>query len=179
MPLIIMLAGPPASGKSTTSRALAATFPRSIHINVDHLRDMVVSGVVHPSTAWGDALVEQLRLARKIATEMAKTYHAAGFTVVIDDFLDPYSRLSEYAELFDMAELRRFVLFPEQLKAHAQNLNRSGPGALQQYLDEGIRIAYEVLNREVPHLVQEGWVVLDTTHNSLEETVARLRALLC
>ena len=64
---IVLIVGAPASGKSTASRGLAARFARSIAINVDDLRSMVVGGVVHPSAVWTDELVEQLHLARQSA----------------------------------------------------------------------------------------------------------------
>jgi predicted kinase len=107
MPPIFLIVGAPATGKSTASRALAAKYPKSIAICVDDLRAMVVSGMVNPSQSWGSALTEQLQLARKCVTEMAKRYHAAGFAVVIDDFYDPYTQLSEYSDLFGMDEVRR------------------------------------------------------------------------
>ena len=47
---VFVIVGPPAVGKSTTSKALAARFPKSLHIPVDDVRTMVVSGLVLPST---------------------------------------------------------------------------------------------------------------------------------
>jgi predicted kinase len=174
---IVLIVGAPASGKSTASRALAATFPKSIAICVDDLRSMVVSGVVHPGAVWSDELAHQLRLARTSAVEMVKIYHAAGFAVIIDDFWDPNTQMSEYQELFDNPVTIRVLLYPEPQKAHAQNLSRSGPGRLQEYLDEGIRIVYADLRKIVDGLEAGGWVILDTTNDSVDDTVARLKAL--
>jgi chloramphenicol 3-O-phosphotransferase len=83
---IFLLVGAPAVGKSSTARALATHFQKSIHISVDSLRDMVVAGLVHPSHNWSQALIEQLRLARTSASQMALAYTKADFVVVIDDF---------------------------------------------------------------------------------------------
>lgn len=177
MPSIFLIVGAPASGKSTASRALAARFPKSIAICVDDLRSMVVSGVVHPSTQWSSELTQQLQLARKSATEMAKTYHAAGYAVAIDDFYDPYTQMSEYRELGAAGELLRVLLYPDPRKAHALNLKRSGPGQSREYLDEGIRAVYAALEGVIDGLAQEGWVVLDTTDDTVDDTAARLFAL--
>ena len=177
MTTIVLIVGAPASGKSTASRALAACFPKSIAIGVDDLRNMVVSGLVHPSTEWSHELTEQLHLARQNATAMALCYHAAGYTVIIDDFWDPQTQMSEYSELFAHTAVRRVLLYPSQQKAHAQNLQRSGPGPLQAYLDEGIKIVYADLNNVVGDLIQQGWQVLDTTADTVAETVARLLAV--
>ena len=86
---LFLLIGPPAVGKSTTSKALAAKFGRSIHIPVDDIRDMVVSGLVLPSLEWNQDLVQQITLARESVIQMGLNYQRAGFAVVVDDFLDP------------------------------------------------------------------------------------------
>src|SRR4028118_2364256 len=97
---IYVVVGPPAAGKSTTSRALCALFGRSVHIPADDLRDMVCSGRVLPSPEWGAEVTHQLALARATAVDMATRYRDAGFTVVIDDFVDP-AHLQEYRGLDD------------------------------------------------------------------------------
>jgi predicted kinase len=177
VPPIVLIVGAPASGKSSASRALAALYPKSIAICVDDIRTMVVSGLALPSADWSPALTEQLQLVRTSVVEMAKIYSAAGFAVVIDDFWDPFTRLSEYDDLFTRSHLKRVLLYPDQQKAHAQNLRRSGPGQIQEYLDDGIRIVYADLNRLVGDLAQDGWTILDTTDDSVEDTAARLYAL--
>ena len=68
---IFLVVGPPAVGKSTTSRSLAAHFPQSIHVPVDDLRDMVVSGLVLPGQDWSAELALQVNLARQSATHSA------------------------------------------------------------------------------------------------------------
>lgn len=174
---IFLIVGAPASGKSTASRALAARFPKSIAICVDELRSMVVSGVVHPSAEWSSELTEQLQLVRKSVTEMTKTYRAAGYAVVIDDFWDPYTQMGEYGDLFGDAEMRRVLLYPDPQRVYDYNRKRNAPGLLRDYLDEGIRLVYEALEGVIDKLAQQGWVVLDTTGDTVEDTAARLFAL--
>lgn len=176
MTAIYLLVGAPASGKTTASRGLAASFPKSIAIPVDDLRGMVVAGLVHPSAEWSDELSAQLRLARSTAAAMASAYADAGYTAVIDDFWDPQSQLAEY-DVLRSAGVRRVILMPEQAQAHAQNLARSGPGQLRDYLDEGIRICYADLHDAAERLRRDGWHILDTTGDTPGATVARLLAL--
>jgi hypothetical protein len=45
---------------------------------------------------------------------------------------------------------------------------------LQAYLDEGIKIVYADLRNVVSGLAHQGWHVLDTTTDTVAETVARL-----
>lgn len=170
---IFLVVGPPAVGKSTTSRALAARFPQSLHIPMDDLRNMVVSGIALPGAVWSAELVQQVSLARATAAYMAIAYQAAGFVVVLDDFWD-YDHLSDYQALFSHPDLRRVVLYPGQAQAHQRNLQRSGESPGRDYIDEGIRLVYQQLNAVVPQLEQEGWLIMDTTALSVEETVTAI-----
>ena len=176
MTQIFLLAGPPAVGKSTTAHALAARFPKSIHIPVDDIRDMVVSGLALPSGAWGQDLIEQLALARAIVAQMAIAYSNAGFAVAIDDFWDSNSRLSEYQALYQRPDLHRIMLFPSQRAAEERNRKRSGPGDGSAYIAAGIRLVYESLQAELPNLERQGWMVVDTTDRSIEATVDHILA---
>ncbi len=170
---IFLVVGPPAVGKSTTSRALAARFPKSIHIPVDDVRNMVVSGIALPGDVWSEDLAQQVTLARSSVVQMAHAYHGAGFVVVIDDFLDPNHR-SDYHALLGHPDLHKIVLFPDQEAAHRRNLQRSGESPARAYIDEGVRTVYRQLGGSVPQLAQEGWLVVDTTTLSVEDTVTEI-----
>ena len=173
---IFLLAGGPSVGKSTTAAALAAQFPRSIHIPVDVLRDMVVTGCALPGADWSQDLVEQLVLARDCAVNMALAYHKAGFAVVIDDFWDPNSGLAEYAALFSQPQVRKILLYPCRDAARARNRQRSGPGGAADYIDDGIRLVYEHLDAVVDDLAAQGWWVLNTTELGVEDVVSSVLA---
>jgi hypothetical protein len=168
---IFLLIGGPAVGKTTAARVLAARFQKCLLIHVDEIRNMVVSGMELPGVNWGSGLVEQLALARKSTAHMAHSYSAAGFTVVIDDFWDPYSHLAEYGDLLTHPQVYKIILIPGQDSAHQRNLQRSGPGPLRDYLDDGIRLVYESLHSISADLQSRGWLLLDTTALSVDETV--------
>ena len=168
---IYLIVGAPAVGKSTTAHALAGRFQKSTHIPVDDVRDMVVSGLVYPGDTWGADLIEQLVLARESVTQMAKTYSKAGFTVVIDDFWDPNSRLREYDALFQGAGFHKILLYPNQQAAEERNRKRSGPNGETDYIAGGIRLVYDNLRTEIENLRREGWMVVDTTDKTIKATV--------
>ena len=86
---IYLLVGSTSAGKSTAARALATSFERGVHVPVDDLRHIVVTGATWPGPDSSEALVRQVALARSAAVRMALDYAAAGFAVVIDDFFDP------------------------------------------------------------------------------------------
>jgi len=131
---------------------------------------MVVSGLALPSLDWNQDLVQQIALARESAIRMALSYRRAGFAVVIDDFLDP-NQLREYRALPGDPGIHRFVLAPDQDTAHARNLRRAGGGPGREYIDEGIRAVYRQLRAASEQLREDGWIVLDTTELSIDETV--------
>jgi predicted kinase len=172
---IFLLSGAPAVGKSTTGDALAAEFPKSIHIRVDDLRDMVVSGLRHPGI-WDAALSEQLALARESAVSMARIYRERGYAVVIDDFYDPHSNLAEYADLMTEAATHRVLLYPSEQAAQQRNLKRAGSEQESEYIGRGVAAVYEYLAVKISDLRQAGWWVIDTTDTSVAETVSAILA---
>ncbi len=170
---IFLIVGPPAVGKSTTSRALAARFSKSIHIPVDDLRMMVVSGLLLPGPEWSDELAQQIALARQSAAWAALKYYQAGFSVVIDDFWDS-EHLTDYQALLDHPHFHKVVLYPRQDAAHQRNRQRSEGSPEVAYIDEGIQIVYRQLKASAVRLAEDGWVVVDTTALSVDETVAAI-----
>jgi DNA polymerase III delta prime subunit len=171
---IFLIAGAPAVGKSTTAHALATKFERSIHISVDDLREMVVSGIVRPGGNWNHSLIEQLTLARQSAMQMAITYNKADFVVVIDDFWDPNSQLLEYGLLFQEPNVHKILLFPSQQVAEERNLQRSGSVEGSQYIADGIRTVYESLKADIRNLENQGWIIADTSEKNVEATVKHI-----
>jgi predicted kinase len=170
---IVLVVGGPAAGKSTTSRALADTWPASIHIPVDDLRHMVRPGLALPAPDWSPELRRQVRLAREAAVRMAVAYSAAGFAVVLDDFWDPY-HLEEYGELLAMPGVHGVVLLPSQDEALRRSRVRS-PDGEDPYIERGVAHAYSVLASVVDDARRDGWLVLDTTDLDVAGTVAAIR----
>ena len=169
-PPIFILIGPPAVGKSSTSRELAARFEKSVHVSVDSLRDMVIGGLLLPNPVWSSALAEQVSLARKNATFITANYQSAGFCVVVDDFLDPNLQ-ADYQDMFTQHTIHKILLFPQQKAAHQRNYVRSNGDASRSYIDEGIRFVYDQMKEMVEDLRQDGWILVDSSEMNLEETV--------
>jgi predicted kinase len=173
---VVLLVGPPAVGKSTAARALCARFDRSIHVPVDDLRTRVLRGYAPPEPAWPASLVEQVRLARESALDTAQRYAAAGFVVVLDDFVDP-PLLREYRALEGRPGVQRAVLAPTRDEARRRCARRELDPHLRQYIEAGIDVAYDVLETAVAPLQQRGYHVLDTSRLTVEATVDRILAL--
>jgi predicted kinase len=76
---LVLLNGPPASGKSTVAGALVAARPLTLRLDVDVVRGLL--------GAWLDDAAEAGRAARRLALVMARAHLAAGHDVVVPQFL--------------------------------------------------------------------------------------------
>ena len=106
-----LITGIPGAGKSTVSREIARQFSRSAHIEVDRVREMVVSGYLRPGQeplAESDA---QLELGVRNAALLADSLMEAGFTPIVDDVVLQL-QLARYREILSRWRLRLVVLAP-------------------------------------------------------------------
>lgn len=84
---VIILTGPPGAGKSTTARALAETFPRSVHLHTDDFWHFIASGAIPPYLPESDAQNQTVMRAIRAA---ALAYAAGGFTTIVDGIIGPW-----------------------------------------------------------------------------------------
>jgi predicted kinase len=172
---IFLVVGPPAVGKSTTSRALAARFSRGIHIEVDRLREQVVAGYALPGEDRMDDLILQVALARRSASRTAIDYAEAGFAVAIDDFTDPHG-MADYTDLLERPGTYAVLLVPSQDEAQRRVIARSGEGEGSAFIRGAIPLVYGDLPPYRERFAREGWLVLDSTDLTVDGTVDAILA---
>jgi len=84
---ILVLSGPPGSGKTTAAASLAAKLPKSVHLESDWFYRAISSGLIPPHTpaagTQNDAIMD-------IATDAAIGYARAGLAVVWDGIVGPW-----------------------------------------------------------------------------------------
>jgi chloramphenicol 3-O-phosphotransferase len=175
-PPIFILTGAPASGKSSVSKALLKHFPYGIHIPVDHLRGMVVSGLSNPIDSWDAETDRQFRLARDSAALIAKTYAQSGFAVVIDDVIFPDQVIDHYDKTLATCEVYKVLLRPTVAVSKARNKGRKIEIDNDQ-LEQIIEPIYKHFAAfDLEKMKKSGWNILDTSQYSIEETVSEIIA---
>jgi predicted kinase len=113
----LILAGGPAVGKSVTARALAEGRPRCAFIDVDDVRQLVVTGAAAP---WeGREGWEQQRLGVTNACSLARNFLAMGIEVVVADVLTPETCDLYRCELPGCLIVHMTVGFPEAMRRAA------------------------------------------------------------
>jgi predicted kinase len=110
------LTGGPAAGKSSTATELAALRPRAAVIEVDDVRQMVVSGGVAP---WkGEEGLRQRHLGVRNACAVAMNILRTDIDVVVTDVLTPESA-ELYRELLTECLIVRIVVSFEEAQRRA------------------------------------------------------------
>jgi predicted kinase len=79
VPNLILLNGPPSSGKSTLAARLVASRPLALNLDIDFVRGLL--------GAWAEAAHDAGLAARKLAIAMATTHLTDGHDVVVPQFL--------------------------------------------------------------------------------------------
>jgi predicted kinase len=165
---IVFITGGPASGKTTISRLVAEHFPKSLHLQVDQLREMMVRGVELPDHGWTDEATRQFQWARSTATHMAQLYAGQGVDVVIDDVCVPPEFADQYSGLFNSTAVHRVLLLPTAEALVERLRQRAGP--YDHFLAEAVPWLYSYL---VP-MSKVGWIVLDSSDWTIDQTVQEL-----
>jgi predicted kinase len=83
---ILLITGPPGSGKTTVARILAAEFERSVHLESDFFFKFISAGYIEP---WKAESREQNEIVMQIVGDAAAGYAAAGYFTIVDGIFIP------------------------------------------------------------------------------------------
>jgi tRNA uridine 5-carbamoylmethylation protein Kti12 len=167
MTKVILVTGIPAVGKSTISRLLAVSFPRSVVLVGDDLRELVVSGLKDPNDPWDAETRSQYYLSYENEAALARNFLRSGFTVVIDDVVHHGDLYDEWRRYFEGIAHQVVLLMPSLEVAIRRNLERPEK-----------TVPEETLHKLYDHFSQsgsDGWLVVDNSQQSPEETVRLIR----
>ena len=109
---IWLINGIPGAGKTTVARALAAHYPRSVHIEGDRLQELIISGAVWPGGRPADEEARQIHLNVRNQCLLARSFAQAGFLPVVDYVIVNRARVDEYRHHLAGHILRLVTLVP-------------------------------------------------------------------
>lgn len=165
---IFYITGVPGSGKSSVATALMQRFPFGMHLPVDDMREFVVSGIV-PPFPWTEETARQFALARKASAQAARLYADAGFAVALDDVIFPQEVHELCTYLLAGYTVYRVFLRPMLDTVLARNASRTNKDFDTSVLIEVIRSLHPSIVAQP--FAEAGWIIIDSTELSLEQTV--------
>ncbi|MDW3219667.1 MAG: AAA family ATPase [Acidimicrobiales bacterium] len=93
---LIILTGPPGTGKSTAAERLSATFDRSALVGGDFFLEALRAGKIEP---WLPASHDQNTRVMEITARTARDYATAGWTTVLEGIVGPWFLPTVLAEV--------------------------------------------------------------------------------
>jgi len=129
VPDLILLNGPPASGKSTLAQRYVETRPLSLNLDVDVLRGLLGGWAEDPEAAG--------LVARTFALSMAEQHLIAGHDVVVPQFLGRSTFIDQLGEVAARAGARfvEVALWLDRPTAIAAFAERTAAPTTQSHID--------------------------------------------
>lgn len=157
--MIYIISGVSGSGKTTISKSLAKKLKKSFYIEVDKIRELVVSGYASPFK-WNDETSQQYKLATLNTIALAQNAAKYGYDVIIDDavFIE-----QEKLYLKMLPNAKRFWICPKLEIIEKRNKERIK------------KIPFELVSSLYSHLSyrenNDDWIKIDTSNLSLSQSV--------
>ena len=165
---IVVITGSPGTGKTTTASIVAkeSSYKKSVHMHTDDFYHYLSKGAIPPYLPESQ---EQNLIVIEAFLEAAKRYARGGYDVIVDGiigpwFLEPWQNIVQ-----DAYEVHYIILRASKEVTMRRALNRS---KLDQETNTKV---VEIMWDQFNHLGAYESYVIDTTHDSLSDTVAKLK----
>ena len=163
---LVLFGGPAGAGRSTLAAAWCATRERAAHLQLDHVRELIVAGRAD-SQQPGPLQGEQYELSVRACVALAREFLEDGYDVALDDVLDPAAFERDWRPLLSGLPWRLAVVLP----------------SLDETLRRSSSREKRVLERHTraQHSACAAWpagIRLDTTSLTVDQSLTRLDAML-
>lgn len=129
---LIILTGPPGTGKSTAAEALAGGFDRSAIVAGDWFLENLRQGKVEP---WLPESHEQNTHVMEITVRTARDYARAGFTTILEGIVGPWFLPVVRAELGDDVE-PHYIVLDAPLAVCQERVTSRGRGSMSAVVEK-------------------------------------------
>jgi chloramphenicol 3-O-phosphotransferase len=163
---VVLFGGAAGAGKSTLARAWCATRTRAVHIGLDDIRSLIVSGLADPQQT-GALQADQYEISVEATCTLARLFSTVGYDVAIDDVIEPRA-FSIYWEARLAGLDWHIVIVAPSLEETLERMRRR-----EKHVKEDIIREQHRRSLSWPASSQ-----LDTTGLSVEESLHRLLLLL-
>jgi chloramphenicol 3-O-phosphotransferase len=163
---MVMFTGPAGAGKTTLARAWCATRRRAVHVELDEVRHLIVSGLVDPQTV-GPAQAEQYDTSVAACCALVREFIRRGYDVAVDDAVDP--------DEFERYWLPRLG----SIKCSVVVVRPSLKVVLERGTGRSKRVRPDVVRNQ--HAAASRWPTertIDTTVQSIEESLESVHRLI-
>ena len=158
MPTLYIITGPAGVGKSTISKKIAESLPKSVLIEGDDIYNQVVGGYVSP---WKEG--NHLEIFWQVSMDIIKDYLEAGYDVVFNYIINP-SKLSILNQTFKDYDKRFVVLLVDEETLLRRDALRPEDCQMKDR-------CVVLLNNFKKHNYDEKFII-DTSKTSIEESAS-------
>lgn len=169
--MIIAITGPAGSGKTTVSKALTKKLPKSVNIEVDHVKHFIKNGfrIEHWPSGKEKWVFEQWPLVGDSVGLLAKNFQEKSHDVIINGYMD---ETAWKAVLVHVQLDYKFLLLPHfdtilERDAQRSGYDVMGKEAIQEHHDDFTNNPF-----------YKSFTKIDSTGQTLEDTVELIQSSL-
>jgi ribosomal protein S18 acetylase RimI-like enzyme/chloramphenicol 3-O-phosphotransferase len=163
---MVMFVGPAGAGKSTLAKAWCITRPRAVHVELDEVRHLIVSGRANPQEP-GPLQKKQYGTSVAACCALVREFVWSGYDVAVDDAVNPEGFEAHWLPRLGGIEFSVVVVRPS-LEAVLER----GGGRSKLVRPDVVREQHAATSRWPTRLT------IDTTGQSVEESLETARRLI-